>query len=271
MAKTASLKTIALRALKDPKTGAATRLVALRAAKPYLDATDYEHRLRQLAETARGRLLRLLLVELTEIDSASRADEAAKQKRAEVDRILADAARELDLPDPPATAKPAIVGVPRVMSSVVTERALEPQPTLSDVPVHGPSSAPAPTASELEEQRAQVLKRGRELAVVILTQLERNYFAPYNFEEGRKLDNLRAAFVAWEKQASIQFPDINTQEEFPDARLRPVPTRIVDERTYRVQRRTMTVDEQLAIPLLLAQAQPRHEDSGMWGGIPGGI
>jgi hypothetical protein len=48
LAKTASLKTIALRALKDPKTGAATRLVALRAAKPYLDVEDYQHRLRQL-------------------------------------------------------------------------------------------------------------------------------------------------------------------------------------------------------------------------------
>lgn len=274
MAKTASLKTIALRALKDPKTGAATRLVALRAAKPYLDTADYEQRLRQLADTARGKVLRLLLVELTEIDAASRArsvqHEAAK-RRADVDAILAEAARELGLPPDPATAiaKP-IQEDPNPTATVVTEQVLEPPVSLS-LPVDGPSSAPVPATSELEEQRAQVMKRGRELAAVILAQLERNYRAPYNREEGLKLDNLQAAFVTWEKQTRIQFPDINTQEAFPDSRLRPPPTRIVDERSYRIQRRTLTIDEQLAIPAQLAQAQPTHKDSGMWGGIPPGI
>src|SRR5258708_33070456 len=106
LAKTASLKTIALRALKDPKTGAATRLVALRAAKPYLDRADYEHRLRQLAETARGKVLRLLLVALTEIDAATRADAVAKQNRAEVERGLAEADRDRALAPPAMPENP---------------------------------------------------------------------------------------------------------------------------------------------------------------------
>ena len=265
MAKTASLKTIALRTLKDPKTGAATRLVALRAAKPYLDVEDYEHRLRQLAETARGKVLRLLLVELTEIGAASRADTAAKEKRAEVDRILAEVAQELALPDATLAKPPTVQEDPNAKPSVVPKELLEPHPVLPTVPQAGVLSA-AETARERDQQREAALKRGRELATTILAQLERNYRAPFNFEEGLKLDNLQAAFVAWERETRIRYPEIDTLKEFPDTRLRPAPSRITDERSYRIKRRTMTFDEQRA--LSQERPTPTHDDSGFWGGIP---
>ncbi len=265
MAKTASLKTIALRALKDPKTGAATRLVALRAAKPYLDAEDYEHRLRQLAEMARGKVLRLLLVELTEIDVASRADTAAKEKRAEIDRVLAEAARELALADSATDKPPTIQEDPNAKPIVVPEQFLEPHPALPTAPQNGVLSAGA-TAKELEEERVAALKRGRELATAIGVQLERCYLVPFNQQEAEKLDRLQAAFVAWEKQTHVQFPEIDTRKQFPDARLRPAPSRITDERSYRIKRRTMTWEEQRA--LSQERPTPTHEDSGFWGGIP---
>lgn len=272
MAKTASLKTIALRALKDAKTGAATRLVALRAAKPYLDTADYELRLRRLAESARGKVLRLLLVELTEIDVASRADTAAKAKRAEIDRVLAEAAQELALADA-ATAKPPMIQEdPNAKPSVVPEQPLEPHPAVPTVPPDGVLSA-GETARELEQQRDAALKRGHELAATILAQLDRCYLVPFNRQEAEKLDRKQATFAAWEKEAQIRFPEINTSMEFPDTRLRPAPSRITDERAYRLKRRTLSVAEQVAITMQLAEAQrtPKHEDSGFWGGAGPGI
>jgi len=265
LAKTASLKTIALRTLKDPKTGAATGLVALRAAKPYLDAVDYEHRLRHLAETARGKVLRLLLLELTEIDTASRADQVAKQKRIEIDRILADAAQELAVADP-ATAKPPTVQEdPNAKSGVIPEQPLE-QPTVPVVAVDGVSSAPVPTASELEEQRAEVLKRGRELAEIVLHQTDRCYRALNNKQEAARLDSLQEKWRVFEVEALTAGVDL--QREFGDKLpwLRRCPVKIDLARL----RKTMSVPE-----LRIMLPPPTHEkpekDDGIWSGLQPGI
>jgi len=93
---------------------------------------------------------------------------------------------------------------------------------------------------------------------------------PFNREEAEKLDRLQAAFAAWERETRVQFAEIDITE-FSDTRLRPVPSRITDERSYRIKRRTLTIDEQLALTAQLSQARRTHEDSGFWGGIPPGI
>jgi len=271
LAKTASLKTIALRALKDPKSGAATRLVALRAAKPYLEAQDYEQRLRQLADTSRSKVLRLLLVELTEIDAARRArsaqDESAKQ-RTEVDEILRQCEAELAAKEGQARNAEAPKSTP---ANAPPTPSLEPQPTAPVVPPHGVSSPSAVLLTGgTDDERAKVLKRGHELAAAILVQLEIMSHAPLNWHAGQKrLEQLHADFLAWEHAMHVDYPDIDTRKEFPDAQLRPAPPKITDARTYQAHRRVMTLDEALSVPL--AQAKPTHADSGFWGGLPSGI
>lgn len=268
MAKTASLKTIALRALKDPKSGAATRLVALRAAKPYLEPLDYEQRLRQLADTARAKVLRVLLVELTEIDAERRAravqDESAKQQRTEVDEILRQCEAELA-----AEVGQAIdAGAPKsTLANAVPSPSLEPQPTAPAVPPDGISSASVPPTGGTDDERAKVLKRGHELASMILAQLGIMSNAPLNWHAGQKrLEHLQADFLAWERAAHVEYPDMDTHKEFSDPQLRPLPSKITDARTYQAHRRVMTLDEALAVP---GKAKPKHADSGFWGGTLG--
>jgi hypothetical protein len=273
MARPLSTKGLTLRVLNDATSGPATKYAALQAARPHLSFEEYGKHLRQLAAVARAKVLRLCLLALAEHESGERTQaaenakaEADAKRREEIDRILADAARELALPD---AKPPTIQGVPNAKSSVIPDRALEPHPVPLRDPQHGVLSAPVPAIRELEEQRAAALKRGRELAATILAQLERNYRAPYNFEEGIKLDNLQAAFVAWERETRDHFPEIDTATEFPDSRLRPVPSRITNERSYRIKRRTLTFDEQRA--LSQERPTPTHEDSGFWGGAGPGI
>jgi hypothetical protein len=265
-----STKTLALRTLNDVTSGSATKYAALVAARPHLTFEEYGRHLRQLAAVTRAKVLRLCLLALAEHEAAERtkAAENAKaaadaKRRAEIDRVLADAERELEAKAEDPNAKP----------NAVPEQLLEPQATVPDVPVDGPSSEPVPTARELEEQRAAALTRGRDLAASIREQLDRCYLVPFNREEAEKLDRLQGAFVAWEKQTRIQFPEIDTLKECPDSRLRPAPSRITDERSYRIKRRTLTVDEQVAITAQLAEARrtSTREDSGFWGGIPPGI
>jgi hypothetical protein len=258
-----STKTLALRVLNDATSGSATKYAALVAAKPHLTFEEYGRYLRQLAVVARAKVLRMCLLALAEHESGERARVEAEAKaaadakrREEIDRILAEAAQELE----------AKAGTLNVQPTTEQQPPLEPQATVLEVPVHGPSSAPTPTASELEEQRAAALQRGRELAATIRAQLDRCYLVPFNREEAEKLDRLQAAFVMWEKQARIQFPEIDTRKEFPDSRLRPVLSRITDERSYRIKRRTMTWEEQRA--LSQERPTPTHADSGFWGGIP---
>ncbi len=262
-----STKTLAVRTLNDATPGAATKYAALIAARPHLTFEEYGRHLRQLAAVARAKVLRLCLLALAEHEAAERtmAAENAKaagdaKRRAEIDRILAEAAQELEPKPEDPNANP----------SAVPEQCLEPQAPVPDVAVDGASSAP-PAATA--EQRAAALERGHELATSVRAQLDRCYLVPFNREEAEKLDRLQAAFAAWEKEARIRFPEIDTLKEFPDCRLRPVPSRITDERSYRIKRRTLTVDEQIAITAQLAEAKRTrtHEDSGSWGGAGPGI
>lgn len=125
---------------------------------------------------------------------------------------------------------------------------------------------------QIQDERDQDIERGRKLAAAIFSQLERFYLAPGNLEEGRKLDGLQAAFLEWERDVQIQWPDMNTLEEFSDTRLRP-PPRKMDQRSYLFLRRQWTVDELRAIPSELERAQrekaSNHSDSGMWSGTIG--
>jgi hypothetical protein len=237
LAKTACLKTIALRTLKDATAGAATRLVALRAAKPYLDATDYEHRLRQLAETARGKVLRLLLLELTEIDAATRADELAKQKRAEIDRVLADAERELALADPATVKSPMIQEDPNASPVEHAEPILgTPAVSLPD-PDNGVLTTPVVAEGELAEQRADMLKRGRDLAEKVLHQTDRCYRAVFNKQESARLDALQEQWRVFECEALAAGVDVT--KEFADKLpwLRRFPVKVDLSRLRRTMKR----------------------------------
>jgi len=120
------------------------------------------------------------------------------------------------------------------------------------------------------EERTETLERGRELAAAILSQLERFYLAPGNREEGRKLDRLKAAFAEWERQVAVQFPDINTLDEFPDACLRPARKKVQSQREYLFLRNQWTVDELMALPDRIREAKKTtHADGGMWSGTQG--
>ena len=257
-----SVRNSALKALRSA-SGSHTKFAALRAAKPYLTSEEFGIELRKLAAIAKGRVLRLVFEEIAAYDAQADAEAkvaADAKRREEIDRILAKAAQELEARQETLNANPVQHAEPVV----------GPPTSSLPVPDYGPSSAPVATASELQELRAAALARGHELAESILAQLDRCYLVPFNREEAEKLDRLHAAFVAWERDARIRFPEIDTRTEFPDTRLRPPPSRITDERSYRIKRRTLSVDEQVAITMQLAKAQRTrtHEDSGFWGGIP---
>jgi hypothetical protein len=208
--------------------------------------------------------LRLLLVELTEIDAAERA---AKQKRAEIDRVLANAERELA---DPAPAKPRIQEDPNAQPGVVPEQPLEPQPTVSDVAIDGLSSAPVVAEGDLEEQRADVLRRGHELAEKVLHQTDRCYRAVFNKEESARLDALQEKWRVFEIEALAA--GIDVQKEFADklAWLRRCPVKIDLARV----RKTLSVPA-LNILNMMLQEPPSHEkpekDCGFWSGLPPGI
>jgi hypothetical protein len=204
--------------------------------------------------------------------------EAQKRLR-EIDRILAECALEQD----------AKSEGPKPITESPSPAIMEPQTTAAAVPREGPSSVAAPEVTsqpgetvetcesnesgkrtdDRQSKCAELVERGRNLATAILAQYERFTRAPFNQQEGKKLDNLQAAFLTWERQTHIQFPEIDTAKEFPDPRLRPAPPRILDERAYQRHRRMLEIDEQCGIPM--KQARPTHGDNGMWGGLPPGI
>lgn len=120
-------------------------------------------------------------------------------------------------------------------------------------------------------QCSQVLERGRQLAAAILSQLERFYLAVGNREEGKRLDLLQAEFLEWERQTHIQFPDLDTLAQFPDARLRPARKKIASQSEYLRLRNQWTIDELRAVPARLEQAKKaaRVDCGGMWSGTIG--
>ncbi len=130
--------------------------------------------------------------------------------------------------------------------------------------VAGPKTIPAPA----------VLAQGRALAASVLIQYERFTRCPHNQQEVHRLDALTEQFLKWERQAHVQFPEIDTLKEFNDPRLRPVqqvPFHGDYYRTFRFYRNMLTFDEQQAIAIQHEQMKQANADSGFWGGIPGGI
>lgn len=293
MAKTASLKTIALRALKNPKSGAATKLVALRAAKPYLEPLDYEQRLRQLADIARTKVLRLLLVELTEIDAARRARSA---QRTEVDEILRQCEAELAAEErgapksTPANAAPTPSLEPRPASPSIpiTEFRARHRNNRPDQPaVHAPAED-APVASETVSKqlddpamgtgegagaREALLAEGRKLSARVIFQYERWCRAPLNAEESARLRGLQKQFAEWEHTAKARCPGLNTQKEFPDTRLRPYERKVAVDDLARTMRTPSPWQAHLQSIGLARQRErkPADDGGGMWSGLPRGI
>ena len=238
-----------------------------------------ESLLRRLAANSK-KSSKVRLEALRELLSITQAKD--KPTREEIDRVLRECAVELGMSLDPNTptitiAKP---GVPNPTPSVVTERALELQPVAPSVPENGVpceaiastdgriSDGHAPARDPKQQSRDDLLAQGRKLEAIVLAQTDRCYRAPHNKQEAARLDALKAKWLSFEREALAA--GIDVKKEFGDKLpwLRPVPSRIVDERSYRVQRRTLTIDEQLAITAQLAEAQRTHEDSGFWGGIP---
>jgi hypothetical protein len=73
-----STKNLALKTLRNPRAGNATKLAALALAKRHLTPDEYERCLRQIAKDARGAILRLCLVALAEYEAEARVLAEAK-------------------------------------------------------------------------------------------------------------------------------------------------------------------------------------------------
>ena len=182
----------------------------------------------------------------------------------EPEKIDADIARLIGLRDDD----------PRVVPAGPAHEATEDHQQDSQVvpevePCVVPIQADAP-ATDLA-QRTEHLERGRKLANRIFVQLERCYRTPFNKQEAAQLDSLQARFLAWERETHIQFPAINTLDEFPDPRLRPVP-KVIDQRAYLRQRQVLAMDDLRIISAQPPeQAKPTRADAGLWGGAGPGI
>jgi len=160
----------------------------------------------------------------------SEPDEEARRR--EIDRILAECAREQD----------AQVEGPKTIPESTEARTAEPPPAPPSVPVDGVSSVPAScpeavphpvphpnesgkrTDDGSETKRDELLAQGRELAAAIFTQLGIMSNAPLHWHAGQKrLEQLQGDFLAWERAMHADYPDLDLHKEFPDAQLRPPP------------------------------------------------
>jgi len=151
MARTPSTKTLALRTLNDANAGSATRWAALEALKPHISVDEYALRLRQLAASARAKVLRLCLLRLAELEKEERA-KAAKveaEKQSEQEAALDARIRELlTSPKPggsktipePATTKPE--QVPSAVASVPVNEVSPAQPASSENGKQAPFTKP---------------------------------------------------------------------------------------------------------------------------------
>ena len=197
-----------------------------------------------------------------------------EERQREIDRILAEAAEELGFnladaegPEPLAESTEAIaIGSPAALPNVPVDEVSSNAGSRSQALRHvlQDCNCPEPISVRLPDsdtKREELLAQGRALAITICAQLERCYCAPFNHQEGKKLDSLQAKFLEFERQAHLLFPDIDTLKEFPDARLRPPQPKVMDARTYQAHRHVLAI----APP---RQTKPTHADSGMWGGLP---
>jgi len=203
-----------------------------------------------------------------------RTEPDEETRRREIDEVLEQAAQELgvSLDD---------TGGSKTIPESVELRTVGPPAAVPGVPDYGVSSEAGSHSQsgqlvhfpdkpdDSQSKRADLLDQGRALAASVIVQYERFTRCPHNLQESRRLGDLQAAFLAWERQTHIEFPSIDTQKEFPDSRLRPL-TKVVDQRAYLRQRQVLAIDEQAIISAQPQQAKP-HADSGFWGGAGAGI
>jgi hypothetical protein len=124
-------------------------------------------------------------------------------------------------------------------------------------------------SKKIYEERTETLERGRKLAATVLGQLERFYAAPFNLDEGKKLDNLQKAFLAWEQEAVGKVP-AESLEEFSDPRLRPARKKIGSQREYLFLRNQWSIAELRALPGRLEEVKKTtNVAGGMWSGTLG--
>jgi hypothetical protein len=278
MARPVSTKTLALRALDDPAVGNPTKLVALQAARAHLSFEEYGRHLRQLAAVVRGRTLRLCLLALAEHEAQERThtqSQANASQRAEIDAILAECAREQGSKANPESVESVIVEPQPVAPSVPVDEVSSEARSRSQVARSRLQSQPAVRIPDLDERsdtkREELLAKGRTLETDIRAQLGIMSQAPLHWHAGqKKLEQLQADFLAWERAMNADYPGFDTSKEFPDNRLRFF-MKIVDQRGYFAQRRAATIDEQAFIAAPPERAKAAHSDSGFWGGIPAGI
>ncbi len=196
----------------------------------------------------------------------SRPDE--ETKRREIDRILAEAAKELGIdlddavgPEPlPESAEPIAIGSPAA-----------PDEILSDTITHTQSEQPTVRLTDspeaLSDTRQELLTQGRALAAAVLVQYERFTRCPHNLQESQRLEYLQGQFLKWEREAQMKVPGIDFSE-FANPRLRPAPPKVDFSR----------LDRQLMVPemLMLPRVQPRQargprDDGSMWAAAGPGI
>jgi len=268
-----------------------------------LQRTDIPDRFPTFARGSREALLRRLAAN-RKVGAKARLDamrellpvmRAVQQKpsREEIDRVLAEAAKELGLPaDPASTTAKQIQEDPNAVPSVMAEQSLEPLPAPSSVPENGvPGEVVSRSQSKRmacqkpmaqvvrnpdtqdarSDPRQELLAQGRALASAIHAQLGVMAHAPLNWHAGqKKLEMLQEEFMAFEQTMRADHPEIDMQKEFPDARLRSVQ-KVVDQRSYFAQRRVATIDEQAFIASPPERERTKAADVGIWSAAGPGI
>ena len=129
------------------------------------------------------------------------------------------------------------------------------------------------SAMERAGAREMLLQQGRELAESVIFQYQRWTRCPFNAQESARLRGLQSAFVAWERQANAQCPDLDTATVFADSRLRPYQRTVTVADVARLRRTPSPLQAHFkSVQLATAREEKKSTDSeGIWGGLPGGI
>lgn len=260
----------------------AVRLEALRRLSDCPDAwPDCPRRsrlslLRQLAcdgkKSAKARLeaMKDLLAAMPAIP----ADEEAARR--EVDRILADVAREMGMTLEAKPAIPAPVEAPKGKPNLDTRKEGS-SPASHSVSLPGVSSPESvrrkssTSEQSVATQHEELPRRGYALAERILAQRQRCEMALTNREELHQLDRLQGMWTDFEKEATAA--GLNLQEfEFDLAKLRPFTRKV----NIAQERRRLFAEHELDGAMrarltgdLPSRSEAGNRDGGMWSGTVG--
>jgi hypothetical protein len=206
---------------------------------------------------------------LPEVEKRLAEGRAARKpapERSEIDRHLFEAANELGIE--------LDAGEPKRRAESSSEVGDEPHQADLSVPADEISSrpeSPVPITNEVRKTDTRTLAdRGRAVAKRVLEQYERFYVAPFNAQEGARLDTLRKEFGEWKSEAEragidarALFGDKLPLLEPPAAKRLPIPTTnimglaLLTEELDKAQKRSneSTTDQCCGAP--------------MWEGLPG--